>query len=299
MKSFKRFLNEDHASDQLIRDEASYLWQLIYPAIVGLRDNSGLTGKRGFDSKKTGSYRKYQDWDYHIGFSGQPMVIANIGELTELPQYARLDFAIEEGPATHQAYYDPHRKRIVIAVDDFEKLKDFDHDTWRNYFIHEFVHYTDFTRKFSDRVSRVLSSGVESAVKNKKAYFNSPIEMNAYYQDGIQKFDVELRKLKAMADLHIKHGELEKLDDMIWGDDPIIRASYKYDNFQDMMRMNFSPGFIAHIRPSNWKRVQRRMYSYWAETVKPEVQKVLDKIRSAIKGTKYDPDTWEEKSEQV
>ena len=148
-------------------------------------------------------------------------------------------FRPSEG-ATHWSFgrltADPSIKVIIAPLlrgDYDQKNLDTRFGAHKENFGHEFTHYVDEKRRTSgkQRSIDILKS------KGEEAYYNTPEEFNAFYQDGVTKL-LKIAKGLKKADINIKSklfppdvkkflkgGERPK---KIWGNDFISKMSPKY-----------------------------------------------------------------------
>ena len=121
----------------------------------------------------------------------------------------------------------------------------------KDIFVHEYIHAIDSkrTKGFFDR-SSVSSSELD--------YYNHPNELNAYYQEAIQKFTDEIR-------FSIKIDEIRSREDFnsIFGDNQ--------DEVFDFFKRNFlDRGYWNNLTDDNKRRIRKRFYNFYTETM-PEL----------------------------
>lgn len=116
----------------------------------------------------------------------------------------------------------------------------------RGTFIHEFVHLLD-----SERIPPAAwVKAAERSEFNQASYFRSPLEWNAFFQDGWSKVDAHMRKLKA--------DEFEEVIEQGW---------------RDFLSVNLSafwhPSWLRAVRraPTLWKKFQVRARANWDHSV--------------------------------
>ena len=115
----------------------------------------------------------------------------------------------------------------------------------RQIFIHEVIHYLDSLRMTSDG-----KFGQISVISD---YYNSPVEFNAYYQEGISKLDSYL------ANEIIRVKVYNNLD-------------MTFEEFYDKIKENtyiFSKEFMENLNQRNERALIKRLYDYF-ETKKKE-----------------------------
>lgn len=119
---------------------------------------------------------------------------------------------------------------------NFRPEKGIDKDT----FIHEFIHYLDLKRS-----NGKLDKGSEA--KSKVDYYNSPSEINAYYQAAITK-------LSTFVKVGMK-------DNIIAG---CVNNCNRYDDFWNYLVSDMFPkAFIANLTKENINKLKKRAYTVW------------------------------------
>jgi len=127
-------------------------------------------------------------------------------------------------------------------------------------FVHEFIHYLDYKRIKE-------KSGVENVGSAKlllsggaKAYYNSPIEFNAFYQDGISSTETTLINLKNSG---------TKV-----GQDKFYEIIKNFNNFKNFAIKNFDRGFIKYLDVNNTRKLNKRLYNVFIDLKKTYVDEV-------------------------
>lgn len=135
-----------------------------------------------------------------------------------------------------------------VSKDHFLQNLDSILRTARTNFFHELVHSLDKERFSKDFFGAELEPGSE-------AYFNSPKELNAFYQTGINKVEREIER------------------DSLMSFDPIEDG---WDSFK-----KFKRNFFGHFLGAEWnrnaseenkKRITKRLYQYWRDNILPLTQ---------------------------
>lgn len=96
--------------------------------------------------------------------------------------------------------------------------------------IHEITHYLD--RKRSNTIPNKKHEGPEE-------YYNSPMEYNAYFQQGLYKIMAIIEK------------------------NPSIVSNMNFDEFMEEFRKNFNPTWMRHMTDDTKKRFGKRMYGLY------------------------------------
>jgi hypothetical protein len=164
---------------------------------------------------------------------------------------------VEENPASMlQGRNVAERKPIyyiVISVDsDIGDKTELGYSlNWTNLFghmVHELTHYQDRSRqttptrgKFNQKVQAVSS-------KDPEAYFNSPLEFNAYFQQGMHNvissyiIGSERHYFKPSAN---------------------FKALASFDAFKRAHLFDFDRGFRDYLTPENQRRFDKRLYKFY------------------------------------
>lgn len=205
-------------------------------------------------------------------------VVVNVGELLDDPELGDLDIhfvkKIEPGTTTtkkldRRAQFkggtksDPNR-RIEIYVElpaaiinkltpekwkglvalHGEKIM----DRAKELFWHEFIHYMDHKRIHPEDPKK-RSQVFKQKGTDPKSYFNNPLELNAFIQQGLSRVENHLTSVGSRA-------EAEK----------IIGKSA--DEFYKTMLKLLSPGFAKNLNDQNKNKLKKRVAQMWTDTMK-------------------------------
>lgn len=125
----------------------------------------------------------------------------------------------------------------------------------RDLFVHEYIHFLDWKRighritGSADMAKGAISGGLEDY----QNYINSPGEFNAYYQEGASVIYSMVKNPRYT---------LPTLDILIGGT--------SFENFlKTVKKKHFSKWFIDHLNPSYMRKLDKRLYRFWMETIKP------------------------------
>lgn len=130
----------------------------------------------------------------------------------------------------------------LLEHNDYNPSKAIDKDS----FIHEFIHYLDYTRIKNKNYKTNLNPNTKV-----EDYYNSPLELNAYYQEAAS-YIVKL------------------FDD---NESILIKFREKYSNdfnkFRDWMFENvFEKDFIRNLTPKSKEKIIKRIYNIYEKYLK-------------------------------
>jgi len=182
----------------------------------------------------------------------------------------RLWFEFEAGGGI---FYDANRQRIhirtLLRVDDlnYKLLVKRAVEKNKKQIVHELTHHLDYLRMGGgwDEAERSYKTPEEDA----EAYYNHPLEMNAYFQMGASPVVEEYQTL--LADLEKDTGpdnEGSGAHQMaVWSLSDM--AGSTWDGFlKDWVRGQTDKGkFWENLTPKNRKRMQKRVYDLFDKTV--------------------------------
>ena len=119
----------------------------------------------------------------------------------------------------------------------------------RQTFIHEFTHYLDSLRWKTDMDVAAQKSNIASSTQ--QDYYNSPAELNAYYQQAISQLEKNINLMASN-----KNGK------------SYLKRSIP-DNPQQFIKVAknglFHRPFIKNLSPENTKRLDKRLYNLWMD----------------------------------
>lgn len=139
--------------------------------------------------------------------------------------------------------------KLFLFMDDVETPPLWERPKLRSLFVHELIHHYD-----NARADFPNNSADE---KDKTGYYNHTSELNAYYQEGVDEIDAFIEEYK-------DHDNFPKLVDMFFS------TPEKFMKFA-MGRINSE--FMSYLTPENQKRIKKRLYQYYMDIVKPEIDK--------------------------
>lgn len=108
--------------------------------------------------------------------------------------------------------------------------------------VHEFIHLFDSERM---KVMNPTNS------MGDRAYFNDPIETNAYYQEAIAKFEEMVNRLSDKAYSNM------------------LMAWQSFDRWYGVVSMMVSSDFLNNMSPRTERAFKKRLYQYWDQYVRP------------------------------
>ena len=158
--------------------------------------------------------------------------------------YRRIEIYVDV-PSTMVPRMTPEIWKRVIAKNGakvFERVQEI--------FWHEFVHYMDFKRMHP--VSRSKAFGKTKNLKgvaDPGKYFNDPIELNAFIQQGLGRVQNHLANA----------GSKEEVEKVI-GKSP--------NDFYRLMLKVLSPGFAKNLTDRNKNKLKKRVAQMWTDTMK-------------------------------
>jgi len=113
-------------------------------------------------------------------------------------------------------------------------------------FIHEYIHFLDTVR---------TGHAAEQTLTDRMRYYNSPEELNAYYQEAAHKIQERVTDLTSRVDPQMA----KRLFDTFFGGGNI-------NTFADKFMSNplyFDQEFIKSLSPRNIKRIKKRLYGLY------------------------------------
>lgn len=146
-----------------------------------------------------------------------------------------------------------------------------DYKQIRTTFIHEFIHFLDYTRMGSDRWSAAVSGTTNSfsTKVNPTIYYNQPLEFNAFYQQGAATIQGTIKSLfmEMSDDIGYIKTFIEKYKEMF---------SNNFNDFYNFsLKMNvFEKGYIQALTAKNKKKLMSRYYSLYTDILSPKLNKL-------------------------
>ncbi len=129
--------------------------------------------------------------------------------------------------------------------------------------VHEFIHVMDYRRGYDKHRNNLIRQGILPK-KDINSYYNSPIEFNAYYQQGIYEIMNKLT-IKAISNKEINSNSFNNIS---------------YQSFKRLYDMWFNSSWMTTLTPENKKKFDRRFYKFY-ELVKnkwPDMNYIQDVI---------------------
>ncbi len=111
-------------------------------------------------------------------------------------------------------------------------------------FIHEFIHYMDWSRVHPDKRKAVMGKDLSTPEK----YYNNPLETNAYLQQGLSRVDDHLRGMSSRAEAQ-----------NLIGKSP--------DEFYRIMLKVLNPGIGKYMNAQNKNKLKKRLAGMWSDTM--------------------------------
>ena len=119
-----------------------------------------------------------------------------------------------------------------------------------SHLIHEFVHVIDYRRGYINHRDNLIKTGKDKDIgDDRNQYYNSPIEFNGYYQQGVYEIMNKLT-IKAM---NPQYRELN----------PNGFKDISYKSFKRLNDMWFDPKWLAALTSENKRRFDRRFYKFY------------------------------------
>lgn len=141
----------------------------------------------------------------------------------------------------------------VFQLDhDPEKVTDIAFSLRWTSMTHELTHYLDYKRGFekngiNTRRDDSLAARGDLSDGNLRAYFNDPLERNAYYQQAISEI---VSQLVVWSHNEARHEQGEE-----------VLASF--DKFLDFCKGELRPDFQDFLTQENWRKLTRRLYKLY------------------------------------
>jgi len=147
-----------------------------------------------------------------------------------------------------QALFDASKApKIVDIIFDPEGLENPD---LRKYFVHEFVHYLDYSRT---KNKEVWSRGSSIASNAEEAYYNNPVEFNSYYQQGVSNYMESLSNI-------LRRGDKR---------DILTFVPVTFDKFFKVMTIHFlNRNFVKNLNERNLRKLKKRLFNLYQRAKK-------------------------------
>jgi len=128
------------------------------------------------------------------------------------------------------------------------------------FFIHEFIHYVDFLRIHPDDIEK-KSKAFYKSKKGNKSYYNDPLELNAYIQQGLGRLEHHLRSLTGKHPEGSSGQRVEKLK---------VRAliGKSPNEFYTKVLSVLPEGFAENLTDANKNKLKKRAAQMWTDTMK-------------------------------
>ena len=107
--------------------------------------------------------------------------------------------------------------------------------------VHEMTHFIDW-RRLGAKSYEVAGKKGREAVEKGRDYYNSAIEMNAYYQMAAEQYEADIRQV-------IRSGDEDDIADFLFQD-----ADYYWDKFSKALHSDF----WRHLTSKNKQRIKKR-----------------------------------------
>jgi len=121
-------------------------------------------------------------------------------------------------------------------------------DRAKELFWHEFIHYMDYNRIHPQDPKR-RSQVFKKKGDDKKSYFNNPLELNAFIQQGLSRVENHLTSVGSRAEVMKVIGK-------------------SADEFYKTMLKLLSPGFAKNLTDQNKNKLKKRVAQMWTDTMK-------------------------------
>jgi hypothetical protein len=304
MKTFKSFILEaDPKRDLKVRQEANRVWTKIV---------------RATKSKSLKAYRipkdEYGGWKFEVV----------VGSLINDKTYDDLFLSFVAKDITRKGYYKPVGKKFheihlnTIPTMSAKRLHVFSKETreellfqslgvdTKNTFVHEFTHYKDALR-YKDQDYKYKGTSQYSDSQKWQMYYNSPKEMNAFYQAAVNEvekwYSGQYEDIVRRMDQSLKMPHQDF--DVKWAEQNLnsIRRYIKdkkfaYDTAFNYITMNKRKGFYEYLTSENKKKMQARIYQYVDRILMPKMKKLEPKMKKVIdkfhvKNRKEHPEQYE------
>jgi hypothetical protein len=203
---------------------------------------------------------------------GQQIVSLNLGEFLKDPELNDLDLFFvardeSENATRRGAFLNKVKsggKRIELYVDVPDLVMNLAPEKWKNIvvtnaskildrskdiFWHEFVHYMDMKRMSpASQKASFKKTAALGGTKNPGAYFNDPVEFNAFTQQGLTRVEDHLSKLGSKA-------EVQKL------------IGKDANEFYKLVLKVLSPGMKQNLNDKFKNKLKKRVAQMWDHTM--------------------------------
>lgn len=238
MGEFKNFFNlllEDQKYDSDIRSEAKSVFNKVsewfidnLETIIGTDQYHAITP----DGEFLGFYTKAtEDLTVIFNFKGNASYHFDPDSNIKFLQIPILN-------GTHYDHFYPDYDSFVEDFGDEEELKEELEDSFDSAittFVHEYIHYKDYDR-FKGTPNQLTKSAEKALSGDRKDYYDSNFEQNAYYQEGVSRIE----------------------------DSGAIFPDFK--SFLEASVRYFDNQYIMHVRSDEklWKKFTKRLYQYFS-----------------------------------
>lgn len=162
---------------------------------------------------------------------------------------------------------------IVIRALDERGIRNPHLGTWltvgrRDMLEHEITHYLDDVRGVGKSIKTIQAETLEGLQRGEQAglaaYYNHPLELNAFFQEGAGTIVSILRKYhegEHYADIPLQHRDPEHEAQMarkVWG---VFAGSPQV--FHRRFWSSVDKDFVAHLTPANRQRLDKRIYQLY------------------------------------
>lgn len=148
--------------------------------------------------------------------------------------------------------------------------------TLKKQIVHELVHHFDHLRMeggWGEADKSYVNPQEDSA-----GYYNHPLEMNAYFQQGAQEKVDEWQELKSRLDPTT--GPDNEGDNThqgaVWRIDDFSNATYQ--TFLQSWKQGVGRTFWQNLTPKNQRRMQKRVYDLWYR-ITSEAKKIIKDLK--------------------
>lgn len=135
-------------------------------------------------------------------------------------------------------------------------------------FIHEFIHYMDWKR-MGDRADAVFTKTADSQRSGDKDefernidYHNSPLEFNAFFQEGVANIENYIRNLPGDQRLKAAEKLLGKSPNEFY--QRVVQAA------EERAGSHFKPGFVTNLLTKNQAKFKKRIAQAWTDIMGDE-----------------------------
>lgn len=152
----------------------------------------------------------------------------------------------------------------------------------RSVCIHEIVHFLDYVRIGQQGFDSGAQKGRERK-EDMTDYYNSPVEMNAYFQQAASEYRDAVEKAAAEGDSWSLGNYFNHTVDYLW---------------ENYFQVALYPGFWKHLTPKNKRRIQKRSAQFIQRMKKYAAKRLLPLYKRDLVQAKEDNDEWEVESLQ-